>query len=163
MAPWSRYTNGGEERSFAELGLRTPTLSRDRHSDSVAMPTIAQTAQGARGDSADILLLAEATRTIYEFYFIARAIEGGEGVAERRLKNALGNALSEPMDIRDEGDGNSRPRNTQFELFLEAWFTSGGATPSTGGAGSPASNRSRVARSCGEARKKPREDSTTST
>lgn len=78
-------------------------------------------------DQPDRLLLGEATRTIFEFYYIARASGGESGVADRRLRDTLGNALSGPLDPREEDDETARPRNTQLELFVGAWLTSGGA------------------------------------
>lgn len=76
--------------------------------------------------NADRGVLAEATRTIWDFYIIARAC-GGSGVAGRRLRESLVHALSGPLSLGDETCRNSRARNAQFEMYVGAWLTAGGA------------------------------------
>lgn len=70
-------------------------------------------------------ILAEATRTIFETYWITRALGGG-GRPDRDLTNSLARMLGGPDLPDDEDENSSRPRNTQFELFVGAWLAAGG-------------------------------------
>ncbi len=110
-------------KRFRTIGVPIPSPCRLE-----AARAVVSSARNARDGADDFALLAEATRTVYEFYYISRSIGGTGGTADRRLKAALGNALSGPLDIREEEDESARPRNTQFELFVGAWLTCGGAT-----------------------------------
>lgn len=74
----------------------------------------------------DSTMLAEATRTVFEAYYIARALGDGTTQPDRDLKNRLARMLSGPDIPEDEDENSSRPRNTQFELFVGAWLASGG-------------------------------------
>jgi len=76
--------------------------------------------------------LAEATRTIFETYWIARALGGRNGRPDNDLTNRLARMLSGPDLPDDENENSSRPRNTQFELFVGAWLTSGGVPVTLG-------------------------------
>lgn len=71
-------------------------------------------------------VLAEATRTIFESYYIARALSLADGRPPDQIVDALARMLGGPDIPGDESDNTSRPRNTQFELFFGAWLVSGG-------------------------------------
>lgn len=76
-------------------------------------------------DQATASVLAEATRTIFETHWIARALGSG-GRPGRGLANSLARMLGGPDLPDDEDENSSRPRNTQFELFVGAWLVAGG-------------------------------------
>ena len=111
-------------RRFREIGVKLHPQSRL----SEARAVVERFARDPR-TVPDLSLLGEATRCIFEFYFIARACGNEQGVSEPRLTSSLEWALSGALDLRDETHKNSRPRNTQFELFVGAWLTAGGANP----------------------------------
>lgn len=103
-----------------ELGIRLPPNSRlDR-----ARARVASAKDGSAGEIADPLL-AEATRTVYELYFITRAM-GGKGTPDKDLLERWGHILGGPDLPGDETDSSAKARNTQFELFVGAWLTAGG-------------------------------------
>ena len=109
--------------------MRVPIPEPSRLHDARALVDSYDRAVAATPDPA---LLAEATRTIHEFYWIARACGPATGTAEERLRVSLARALSGPLDRRKEDEASVRARNTQFELFVGAWLTAGGVEPRLG-------------------------------
>lgn len=71
-------------------------------------------------------LLAEAARSIFEMYWITRALGALTGHLDGPLATKLREMLAGPDLPRDENDSSCRSRNTQFELFFGAWLTAGG-------------------------------------
>jgi hypothetical protein len=83
--------------------------------------------QAREDDQASNEVLAEAVRTIFEMYWICRALGDSVGRPDdKRLTNSLAQMLGGPDVFRDEDELTSRPRNTQFELFVGAWLAAGG-------------------------------------
>lgn len=107
-------------RRLQEVGIRLTPNSRLAR----ARARVASAKGGRAGETADPLL-AEATRTVYELYFITRAM-GGTGTPSEDLLERWEHILGGPDLPGDETDSSSKARNTQFELFVGAWLSAGG-------------------------------------
>lgn len=130
---WARGSSPGVASSPNILACADYALARFRaarismQSDSRldrARACVARNA-GEANDQPSPSLLAEATRTIFELYFIARSLGPLDRAPDRHLAKALARVLTGPDSLREEDENSSRPRNTQFELFFGAWLTSG--------------------------------------
>ncbi len=69
--------------------------------------------------------LAEATRSIYELYWIMRSL-GGTAALSADMQRELTDVLSGSQLPQDESAATSRPRNLQFQFFVGAWLSAGG-------------------------------------
>lgn len=91
---------------------------------------LARAAVQAAHDGPDRLppadVLSEATRGIFELYWIMRSLGGRNKRLPQALKSDLLEILTGPQLPRDETSQNSRPRNLQFQLFVGAWLSAGG-------------------------------------
>jgi hypothetical protein len=103
------------------LGVTFPDSSR-----LVRARAYVQAAQDDIASAPSGEVLAEATRTIFEFYLICRAFGAPRADTDPRLLESLAVALGGPDLPGDEDDATSLARNIQFELYVGAWLTAGG-------------------------------------
>lgn len=110
------------ERRFAQLKVSSSTPNRLQRARQAL-----EALRGVPPEPADLVKFRDATRTIHDQYYIARALRGDPAKLHLGLKKQLARMLGGPDLAQDEDHNSSQARNVQFELLVGAWLTSGGA------------------------------------
>jgi hypothetical protein len=74
----------------------------------------------------ELPIVAEAARTIIQFYLIARTFRNTKTNEHPSLAQLLTRSQGGPVDARIETDASASARNFEFELSMGAYFASGG-------------------------------------
>jgi hypothetical protein len=108
---------------FAQRRIAIPQRSRLERARAIV-----QLAHAQRSPPPSRAHVAEATRTIFEMFWIARSLKQSNERPEKDFARKLAAMLAGPDLPRDEDDNSSKARNLQFELFVGAWLTAGGVS-----------------------------------
>lgn len=106
--------------------LKTLGISSTQHSRLERARTLVQDTQDRGSLPNNQAELAEATRTIYELYWVSRALGTAQAPVAGVLREKLALVLTGPNVPDDETDGSIVARSTQFELFVGGWLAAGG-------------------------------------
>lgn len=115
------------EQRFAQLKISSAAPNRLQRARQTVVAL-----RGVAPASAELHRFRDATRTIYDQYYIARALRGDPANLELGLKKQLARMLGGPDLAEEENENSSQARNVQFELLVGAWLASGGASVRSG-------------------------------